>query len=118
MHFFRETQVDIIEYEQFDMRQIPDPQTRLDRYMDGMFNDIVTSKMIAWMYNDLEHAENELKIWESMHPNDCHRVSSEPLSLRISITIDKNYKKKIHDDYYRGKVPLLQKRKFKRRKKF
>ncbi len=117
MNFFSENKIITEEHEQFDMRQIPELQTRLDRYMDGMYGMIVDVRMIGWMYDNISEAENELRKWETRHPNDCHRVSSEPLSLRITLPIDCNYNKTVHDNYYKNKVPAPQKKKWKNRKK-
>lgn len=84
--------------EQFDLRSIPDPQTRLDRYMDGMYGEIVSPEKVSWLFFwDPVQANDELVKWESRHPKDCHRISSNPIQLRITLPIDRNFNKIIHE---------------------
>ena len=81
----------------FDLRQIPDPQTRLDRYMDGMNGEIISPQKISWLFfDDFIMANDELIRWESRHPKDCFRISSNPIQLRISIPVDEKYNRIIH----------------------
>ena len=83
--------------ETFDLRQIPDPQTRLDRYMDGMNGEIVSPEKVSWLFFDnFVQANDELIRWESRHPNDCFRISSNPIQLRISIPMDEKYNRIFH----------------------
>ncbi|MHB1507460.1 MAG: hypothetical protein ACYCUZ_05325 [Cuniculiplasma sp.] len=83
--------------ETFDLRQIPDPQTRLDRYMDGMNGEIVSPEKVSWLFfDDFVQANDELIRWESRHPKDCFRISSNPIQLRISIPVDEKYNRIIH----------------------
>ena len=87
-----------MEHEQFDLRQIPDPQTRLDRYMDGMYGEIVSPEIVSWLFfGDFIKAGDELVRWEARHPKDCFRISSNPIQLRIILPIDRNYNKIIHE---------------------
>ena len=75
--------------ETFDLRQIPDPQTRLDRFMDGMNGEIVYPEKVSWLFfGDIVQANDELIRWESRHPKSCFRISSNPIQLRISIPVD------------------------------
>ncbi len=84
--------------EQFDLRSIPDPQTRLDRYMDGMYGEIVSPLKVSWLFfGDFIQANDELIKWESRHLKDCFRISSNPIQLRIILPIDRNYNKIIHE---------------------
>jgi hypothetical protein len=83
--------------ETFDLRQIPDPQTRLDRYMDGMNGEIVYPEKVSWLFfGDIVQANDELIRWESRHPKSCFRISSNPIQLRISIPVDEKYNRIIH----------------------
>ena len=83
--------------ETFDLRQIPDPQTRLDRFMDGMNGEIVYPEKVSWLFfGDIVQANDELIRWESRHPKSCFRVSSNPIQLRISIPVDEKYNRIIH----------------------
>ena len=83
--------------ETFDLRQIPDPQTRLDRYMDGMNGEIVSPEKVSWLFfDDFVQANDELIRWESRHPKDCFRISSNPIQLRISIPVDEKYNRIFH----------------------
>ena len=83
--------------ETFDLRQIPDPQTRLDRYMDGMNGEIVSPEKVSWLFfDDFVQANDELIRWESRHPKDCFRISSNPIQLRISIPMDEKYNRIFH----------------------
>ena len=83
--------------ETFDLRQIPDPQTRLDRYMDGMNGEIVSPEKVSWLFfDDFVQANDELIRWESRHPKDCFRIPSNPIQLRISIPMDEKYNRIFH----------------------
>ena len=83
---------------QFDLRQIQDPQTRLDRYMDGMNGEIVSPEKVSWLFwGDFIQANDELLRWEGRHPKDCFRISSNPIQLRISIPMDQAYNRIIHE---------------------
>ena len=83
--------------ETFDLRQIPDPQTRLDRFMDGMNGEIVYPEKVSWLFfDDIVQANDELIRWESRHPKDCFRISSNPIQLRISLPVDERYNRIIH----------------------
>ena len=87
-----------MEHEQFDLRQIPDHQTRLDRYMEGMNGEIVSPSKISWLFfGDFIHANDELIRWESRHPMDCFRISSNPIQLRISVSVDEKYNRIINE---------------------
>ena len=86
-----------MEHEQFDLREIPDPQTRLDRYMDCMYGEIVSPEKVSYLFfGDFIQANDELIRWESRHPKDCFRISSNPIQLRITLPIDKKYNEIVH----------------------
>ena len=82
----------------FDLRQIPDPQTRLDRYMDGMNGEIISPQKISWLFfDDFIMANDELIRWASRHEKDCFRISENPIAIRISIPVDEKYNRIIHE---------------------
>ncbi len=72
------------------LSKIPDPQTRLERYMELQGGRIVSSSdhdiMLLFGY-DLPEADTFLMRWTQKHANDCDVLSLNPIHVKVYGTV-------------------------------
>ena len=72
------------------LSRIPDPQTRLERYMELQGGRIVSASdpdvMLLFGY-DLPEADTHLLQWTQKHANDCDVLSLNPLHVKVYGTV-------------------------------
>ncbi|MGP6221066.1 hypothetical protein [Caldiplasma sukawensis] len=83
---------------QFDYSLIPDPQTRLDRYLEKRNGENITASSISFLFsNDIPEAEYQLRRWVSRHPRDCFSIRASPLEIRITVNENHKYNRNVHE---------------------
>ena len=58
----------------FRYENIPDPQTRLDRYLENKHIDIVSPESVSFLFGNEKVATEEILRWEGRHEGEYFHI--------------------------------------------